>query len=206
MRLARGSGLTGLAGMQRQTPLNGCILVRPLLSVSKARLLATLGRAGLSFCDDPSNRDPRFTRVRLRALAPVLAREGLDAERLARLASRLGRADAALDAVLDAALAAPQPWPAGEPVELRRTDFAAWPAELRLRAIGRAVGRTGDEGAVELAKLEALVGALDQALGVPGEGRRFRRTLAGAMVTLTADKVRVERAPARRTRSASART
>ena len=56
----------------------GIALVRPLLDVRKARLIATLRKAGIAYADDPSNRDPRFTRARLRAAMPVLEREGLE--------------------------------------------------------------------------------------------------------------------------------
>src|SRR5205807_2476678 len=112
LRMARGSGLTGLAAMARETPLSGqpdargaaprdgagpLLLVRPLLDLPKARLIATLDAEGVAFCDDPSNRDPRFTRPRLRELMPVLAGEGLDAKRLAVLARRLRRAEAAIE-------------------------------------------------------------------------------------------------------------
>ena len=66
-------------------------------------------------------------------------------------------------------------------IEARR--FAELPAEIALRLLGRAVARVGDEGPVELGKLEALKSALDAAQNT-GDGR-FRRTLAGAVVTLT---------------------
>ena len=98
-RLTRGSGLTGLAAMGRIAPVpgeTGVTLVRLLLHIPKSRLVATLRAAGIAFADDPSNRDPRFTRARLRGLMPALAAEGLDAARLMQLARRLRRADAAI--------------------------------------------------------------------------------------------------------------
>src|SRR5437667_4878622 len=78
MRLLRGSGITGLAAMARESERDGILLARPLLEVSKARLVATLAKAGIGFADDPTNRDPAFTRPRLRALMPALAQEGGD--------------------------------------------------------------------------------------------------------------------------------
>ena len=73
-RLARGSGLTGLAGMAYALPIpvgeeQAVFLVRPLLGVSKARLVATLRAAGVAHSEDPTNRDPRFARTRLRVSA-----------------------------------------------------------------------------------------------------------------------------------------
>jgi tRNA(Ile)-lysidine synthase len=73
--------------------------------------------------------------------------------------------------------------------------FAALPTEVALRLLGRAVTNAGNEGPVELAKLEALQAAM--AAKKPAEAR-FRRTLAGAMVTLTPQGLSVERAPHRR--------
>src|SRR2546430_2948233 len=97
LRMSRGSGLGGLSAMARSSPLpvNGAqeiMLVRPLLEIPKARLVATLARAKIEFADDASNRDPRFTRARLRELMPALAREGLDARRLSRPSAGVVRA------------------------------------------------------------------------------------------------------------------
>jgi tRNA(Ile)-lysidine synthase len=73
--------------------------------------------------------------------------------------------------------------------------FADLPEEVALRLLGRMTAAVGDEGEVELGKLESLVLALSEALSA---GVRFRRTLAGAMITLARDKIVVERAPPRR--------
>jgi tRNA(Ile)-lysidine synthase len=198
-RLARGSGLVGLAGMAHASPLplagaGALFLVRPLLGLPKARLVATLHAARVGYSEDPSNRDPRFTRARLRGLMPELAREGLDARGLARLAARVRRAEAAIEFAVEAARAALAPGPWGErgPVMFATARFADLPAEVALRLLGRAVARVGNEGPVELAKLEALYEALR------GARSRLRRTLAGASITLDRDWVSVERAPARR--------
>lgn len=96
MRMAAGSGLAGLSGMAPRSAVHGVVLARPLLGVAKARLVATCQARGLAFVRDPSNDDPRFARIRWRKLLPVLAREGLSAERLGQLAHRSARADHAL--------------------------------------------------------------------------------------------------------------
>ena len=198
-RLARGSGLFGLTGMARAAPLplrgmREIFLVRPLLHLPKARLIATLKAARVAYAEDPSNRDPRFTRARLRSLMPVLAREGLDARGLARLAARLRRAESTIQVAVQAARSAlaPPPWPPHGPIIFAVAPFADLPAEVGLRLLGEAVAHTGDEGTVELAKLESLYEALRQARSP------LRRTLAGALITLDHEHLTVERAPARR--------
>jgi tRNA(Ile)-lysidine synthase len=103
MRLLRGSGIAGLAAMARVTEKEGVLLARPFLNVSKSQLVATLKKAKIAFADDPTNRDTNFTRPRLRAVMPLLAAEGGDARNLARLASRLARANAAIEILVDGA-------------------------------------------------------------------------------------------------------
>ena len=61
-----------------------------------------------------------------------------------------------------------------------------------MRLLGQAVAHAGNEGAVELGKLESLFAALQV------EGESPRRTLAGAMITLKPDEIVIERAPPRR--------
>jgi tRNA(Ile)-lysidine synthase len=211
MRMSRGSGLAGLAAMARVSERDGVWLVRPLLHIAKARLVATLARAGLDFAVDPTNHDPRFTRPRFRALMPALAAEGCDARNLARLAARLARANAALEVLVDGAeryLALRDG--GGLQPGFDAGAFAALSEEIRLRLLLRIIDRVGHEGPVELGKAEALVSALERA-GAKGAGKaagksagksgiRLKQTLAGALVSLTADRIRIEPAPLRRGR------
>jgi tRNA(Ile)-lysidine synthase len=217
LRMARGSGLTGLGAMLQQTPLaedrddessgqrrneTPLWIVRPLLDLPKARLLATLAAEGIGFADDPSNRDPRFTRARLRQLMPLLAGEGLDARRLALLARRLQRADAAIETVVDAAAAAASQ--NGGAIRIDAEKFIGLPAEVALRLLGRAIARAAGETPLRLGRLEALYEALMRSSTAPPGQARLRRTLAGALVTLTREALLVERAPPR-TRPAKGR-
>jgi tRNA(Ile)-lysidine synthase len=204
IRLTRGSGLGGLGAMRRIAPLPGgevgTMIARPLLELPKARLLATLARAGIDFASDPSNRDPRFTRARLRDLMPALAREGLDARRFALLARRMQRAECAIETAVGAAAAlSSAPWSGCGPIRFNAEQFARLPAEVALRLLGRAITHVGDEGPVELGKLETLFEAIGGAFERRrSQARPLRRTLAGALVTLTpAAELVIERAPAR---------
>ena len=139
MRLLRGSGIAGLSAMARESERDGVLLARPFLNVSKARLIATLNKAGVAFADDPTNRDPIFTRPRLPALLPALAAEGGDAQSLARLAARFARANAAIELLTDGAerylalkgSAAPE----RHARDFDAAAFAAMPEEIRLRLL-----------------------------------------------------------------------
>jgi tRNA(Ile)-lysidine synthase len=206
-RMMRGSGVAGLAGMRAGRLMPGfeapmleedakLELFRPLLRVPKSRLIATLRLEKISYAEDPSNRDPRFARPRLRELMPLLAAEGLTAERLARLASRAARVEWTLHHVLNAALLkfAPGPWPRTGPVSLDADEFSRLPEEIALRMLERIINWVGNEGPAELGKLETLHEALADAI----YDGRFRRTLAGAVVTLGRGKLTIEQAPPRK--------
>ena len=76
MRLIRGAGLTGLTGIPRTRPLQEIVVIRPLLGFWRSELLAYLAHHQLTYCEDPTNRDPAFLRNRIRTqLLPVLERE-----------------------------------------------------------------------------------------------------------------------------------
>jgi tRNA(Ile)-lysidine synthase len=68
MRLNRGSGLAGLAGVRARGVVPGSHLpvVRPLLGWRRAELAALVKRAGLQTAQDPSNEDDAYDRVRIR--------------------------------------------------------------------------------------------------------------------------------------------
>jgi tRNA(Ile)-lysidine synthase len=215
MRLLRGSGIAGLSAMARQSHREGFLLARPLLNVPKARLIATLARARIDFADDPTNRDPAFTRPRLRALLPALAAEGGDARALVRLASRLARANAAVEILADGAerylalKASEAGLGGGDAQTFDAKAFAALPEEIRLRLLKRAIDRYGHEGPVELGKVEALLAALDRAVAGNAAGHRrkagpaglkqtLKQTLAGALVSHARGRIRIAPAPIRR--------
>jgi tRNA(Ile)-lysidine synthase len=195
MRLVRGSGIAGLSGIARESERDGILLARPLLGVPKARLVATLTKARIAFADDPTNRDTAFTRPRLRALLPLLAAEGGDARGLARLASRLGRANAAVEVFADGAerylaLRGDRSLPGFD-----ARAFAGLPEEIRLRLLRRGLDRVGHEGPAELGKVEALLVMLDQAIAAQSA---LKTTLAGAVVSLARGRIRIMPAPLRR--------
>src|SRR5207248_10101188 len=143
------------------------------------------------FADDPTNLDMNFTRPRLRALMPALVEEGGDSRNLARLATRLARANAAIEVLADGAerYLALQDRDDASRFGFDAGAFAGLPEEIRLRLLKRAIDRAGHEGPAELGKVETLLAALDRA--VAGQAR-LKQTLAGALVSFARDRIRVE--------------
>jgi tRNA(Ile)-lysidine synthase len=187
MRLARGAGVRGLAGMRRsaRTPGGKIALVRPLLGWRRSELEAVCAAAAIEPVQDPSNEDEQFERVRVRrALAQS---EWLDPEALALSAANLAQADAALQ------WATTQEWNSavelGDGSVVYRPSDA--PREIRRRIIRRAVHLLATEGGgADLRGRE-----LEQVLRALVTGRRA--TLRGVLC-IGGPEWRFTRAPARR--------
>jgi len=104
MRLARGSGIAGLAAMDADFTRHGQRFLRPALHAKRASLRDYLSQINADWIEDPSNEDPRFDRVKIRAAFPALAEIGLSVDQLSATAHRLADAQAVVrDAVCDLA-------------------------------------------------------------------------------------------------------
>ena len=192
MRLARGSGVAGLAGIPAESEREGVKILRPLLDLAKAELVAVCEDAGLAYISDPSNENVRFFRTRLRK---ILAEEGLDASALARLARRAEQVEAALVSQTAAAEARLRLIATGA---CEASLLLAEPTEIVQRLLTAAIARVGEREAsrVGLEKIEALAAALREASGA---GKRFSANVAGVRLRCDAKgSVSVGPEPARR--------
>jgi tRNA(Ile)-lysidine synthase len=182
-RLLRGTGLQGLRGLaSRRTLAPGVEVLRPLLAVTRAEVLAYLAAAGQPFRQDRSNLDPHYTRNRIRhELLPQLAREynPAIASVLCRLAESAGAVFAGQEGRTAGLLAEAERPRAGSLVVLERQRLAAAPRHL-VREVFRLVwAREGwPQGAMDFAAWDRLAGLIfDEAAAtdLPGGVRARRR-------------------------------
>lgn len=175
MRLSRGSGLAGLAGVRARQGR----VVRPLLHWRRDDLAAIVARAGWQGVDDPANRDVRRDRARLRAALPTGV---FDAERWSVSAAALAEAEEAIA------------WATEreghrltrDPVTLDLTDPP--PAEIERRLWLAALAAAGEQ-APRGPSLQRARGALT----VDGA----RTSLGGLVITRTGNRLRFVKAPPR---------
>jgi tRNA(Ile)-lysidine synthase len=178
MRLKRGSGVFGLAAMRPLLSAGDVAIVRPFLAVSRDRLAATARAAGFTPAVDAMNADPRFDRVRVRKLMPLLAAEGIAAPVLAAAARRFADFADAIERAADVVLA--------EAVEtddlaiawLDLTKLAASNSDVAVRAFVRILIAVG--GGIYPPRFDRLSALLAAVLG--HRGGRFKRTLAGCVI------------------------
>jgi tRNA(Ile)-lysidine synthase len=192
LRLLRGSGVDGLAGMAPLSERHGILWLRPMLGIGRDRLRAWLAAQGEGWIEDPSNDDPAFDRVRARRALAELGRIGLTPEGVARTAERMARARAALEADTRAlARIAARPGAGGD-LFLDPGPLAASPREIALRLL--AAGLMWVAASVYRPRHEALNAALDALIaGRAGRGL----SLAGCVIRPVRGQFAIRREPAR---------
>lgn len=186
MRLARGAGVKGLAGMRRvsASPGGPITVIRPLLGWRHSELEAVCATAGIEPVQDPSNEDEQFERVRIRkALSEA---DWLDAAALAQSASNLAEADGGLHWATDIEWKRAVRQANGQ-IVYTPTDA---PREIRRRIIRRAILALATEGG----GAEPRGRELDQILAALRTGRKA--TLRGVLC-VGGREWRFTRAPAR---------
>lgn len=157
MRLAHGSGLSGLGGIKPFSEVEGVRLFRPLLAVPPSALAALVRDAGLEPVVDPSNLDATYERVRWRQLAPALDDLGLGAKRLGLFTNRMHRADDALKNFTEQALTQIASVDAFGTVSINRAGFQGQPLEIQIRILQRVLREVGGHSRpFELADVETL--------------------------------------------------
>ena len=186
MRLARGSGVYGLAGMAGTRDLGqGVTLVRPLLDVSKRRLTATLADKNIEWVEDPSNQNKVFDRVKTRNLLADPPLAGLQAERLIATAQRLRRSRDALEFYQRQWLTEAVVFFEAGYALVDRNKFADVPEDIYLRALNSVIKFSGGGGyAPRFEKLLRLANALlsDEFSGHTLSGVKFAPFSAGKIL------------------------
>jgi tRNA(Ile)-lysidine synthase len=173
LRLARGSGLDGLAAMRKLAPFphpdfGTLTLARPLLAIPRAALQDYLKARSQDWLEDPMNSEARFARSRIRALLPQLAEAGLTSRRIFDAAAHLARARDALDLATAAVLARALKRVEGGVLLLDPEALAAAPREIGLRALAGLLRTVS--GAAYRPRFDALESLFDRMAASGGQG------------------------------------
>lgn len=192
MRLARGSGVEGLAAMKPEVRYknSSITILRPLLTVKRSELQDELKARGIAWFDDPSNANTSFERPRIRAEHASLNRLGLRADALVLSSRRLSRANDAIEAMTRQAARRACVCGALKISDLgyARLDWT-WlieqPAEVRIRMLARLIAAIGGSGSVvSLGQLEAHTEAQQWQMpaGLTLAGAKLSRGAGGALL------------------------
>jgi tRNA(Ile)-lysidine synthase len=200
MRLARGSGLTGLAAMEPVTRFHDVKIIRPLLPFSKAELIATCRAVGQDWVDDASNIDAKYARTRFRKARAFLEAEGFTRERILSTIAHLQRAKAAISAQVGALHDAACLWSGQGAVTVSAPRLLAAPEDVALRLLGELLTTVG--GHVYGPRFESLKRLFDRLQN----SQMNTVTLHGCCIARSGDVITLQRETAARKGRASRRT
>lgn len=188
MRLAKGSGVDGLAGIPFHNEQDGVTIWRPFLYAPRARLAATCSDNGVEYVIDPSNASEAYARGRLRRVMPYLEQEGFSAARLSDLAERAQDAREALDAFRDEVLSEAALFDDFGAARIQLDALRNVPREISLRVLIAAIRSVhADDYAPERASMLRLFEALR------GEDEMPARTLHGCLFSRASSHITIVR-------------
>ncbi len=172
-RLAKGSGLSGLTGMNECSAFEDIKIYRPLLKHSQADLIQYCKNNELQWIEDPSNDDEKYARPRLRK---ALSHEGFETSRFVKTLARLSRAQDAID------------WLVGEATKKCVMDtkitfnaLKAYPLDIQIRVLQNSIqniGQTTGDYPPKLERVEEIIATI-----LPSQSA----TLHGCLITCSKD-------------------
>ncbi|MDH3666649.1 MAG: tRNA lysidine(34) synthetase TilS [Paracoccaceae bacterium] len=163
MRLARGSGIEGLAAMQPAWQADGVLWLRPLLDLRRAALRRVLEARSIVWVEDPTNEEPAYDRVKARQALAALAPIGISIDSLAKSAGHLRRQRRVLERAMRTLARTARRWgPFGE-AWLEPDALAGDERDTALRLLADTLQRIS--GAPYRPRFTPLGDALDAVLG-----------------------------------------
>jgi tRNA(Ile)-lysidine synthase len=139
MRLAHGSGLDGLSAMAPSREAAGILIIRPVLTFSRAQLRETCVQHQIRWIEDPSNSNEKYLRVKLRQFENLLAGEGLTPSRLSQTVQKLEDAREALQVMTERAAASCVQWHPEGYAALKISAWKEYPRDIQRRILWRAL-------------------------------------------------------------------
>ena len=184
LRLARGSGVDGLAAMPMRSVRDGVPVIRPLLTLGRDELRSWLSGHGLDWADDPSNQDSRFARVQARQMMAQLDTLGLTRKRILQTVQHMQSAAQSLNTAVRQFVET-RCWTECGDVIIPLTNDVLDDQELLPRTVAKAIQWVGGE--TFKPRYQSLMTAISDAL----EGKQ--RTLSGCVLYRKNNDLRIGR-------------
>lgn len=193
MRLSKGSGLSGLAGMTLKTARDGIDIIRPLLSFTRAELRTYLQDRAQGWIEDPSNESPEYTRTELgHVMGHIRNLPGSSAEAIALSLKRIQRAEAALQSMTEKAWQGQVRLNPYGFVCLQMDLLKSLPDEIGIRILAKAVQIIRGVGfRIKLQELENIVEKMKAGVQEPFA------TLSGCQFQIRSEELLILREPGR---------
>ncbi len=139
IRLSRGSGLKGLSSMKLVTKIeNNLTLIRPLLDIKKKLLIKISNLTFGKYIKDPSNKDKKFLRTKIRNLQTPLKKSGINYDQIIKSINNLASSDKILDKYFNEKFSKVL-MKSGKSVTIKLNKFLELEKEFKIRVINNAI-------------------------------------------------------------------
>ncbi len=177
LRMARGSGLKGLASLGKISEISNITLMRPLIEVQKKDLEKLALKIFKGFIKDPSNKNDNFARVRIRKILHEFQKEGLENKKIGLTINNLKSANVALDFYTKKNISDNSTFEEKKGTYFLNKNFFNNPDEVLLRSIGSILRNlSGRYYAPRSKKLKRLIYSINS------KTRVIKTTLGGCLI------------------------
>ena len=143
IRMLRGSGLKGLVSLDKKTKINNLNLLRPLLELDKKELIYLSEKVFNFYIDDPSNKDTKYKRIKIRNLLQELEQNGLDKKKFLLTINNLKHSDKVISFYVDKNLKENTNYNKKKRVLIINDSFFENPYEIILRSLSSIIKTVG---------------------------------------------------------------
>ncbi len=184
IRADHGSGLYGLAGIPKISEFNIIKIIRPLLEFNKNELQEFLQQEKITWIEDPSNKNGRFTRVRFRN---YLEQHPQWVVKLSNISKNLNRAKECVEYMLNKSIKDLVDFSLKDQVSINYNDFNQLPQEIRFRMLAKLLQIIGNEEKIARGeRIEKLINKIEL-------GKDFKAsTLGKCLIKRKKDKIIIE--------------
>ncbi len=176
IRLLRGSGLKGLVSLDKRSKVGNKNLLRPLLNQKKKDLIFFSNHIFRFYVQDPTNKDEKYLRIRIRKLIEKFREDGLDIKKTLKTIKNLKYSNNVVSFYVDENLKKNTFFLAKTNKVILNEKFFNQPHEVIFRALAETIKSVGNKYySVRGKKLDKIIIEIQN-------NRLFRSTLGGCFI------------------------
>ena len=163
IRILRGSGLKGLVSLGKKNKINNINILRPLIDIKKEDLIFVSNYVFNFYVKDPSNRNEKFQRIRIRKLLLNLEKEGLDRKKFISTINNLKYSEEVIQFYVNENLKKNSFFLVNKNKSILNTEFFSQPYEIIFRSLSDLIKKIGkNHYPVRGKKIEKLMSEIKQ--------------------------------------------
>jgi tRNA(Ile)-lysidine synthase len=157
LRILRGSGFDGIAGINSISKIHKTNIVRPLLEFRKSQIIEFLKNNNIPWFDDSSNTNNKFDRIKVRKLLQKFDQDNNIIGRLNLLAKNAARTKDFLASHVNEVFRKHCTHSDFNYISINKSDFSTLHEEIKLRLINKIIKQIHNDPAIYPTRLYSLM-------------------------------------------------